>query len=95
MTEQSFLRVQDGKVTGYVGPEATEAFRAISIGSALKFYAKTGMKVNRVYTPTRMLAVASSMTGKTYKRGQYEQAGDDLIGWANEIKASLPIVEGA
>ena len=52
------------------------------------------MKVNRAYTPTRMLQVASSLTGKTYKRGQYAQAGDDLINWANAIKASLPIVEG-
>jgi len=94
MTTDSYLGVRDGKVTSYVGPEATEAFRAISIGSALKFYAKTGMKVNRAYTPTRMLQVASSMTGKTYKRGQYAQAGDDLINWANAIKASLPVVEG-
>ena len=95
MTEKSYLGVSGGKVTSYVGPEATEAFRAIAIAQALKLYAKTGMKVNRAYTPTRMLAVASSMTGKTYKRGQYAQAGEDLQNWADAIKAKLPVVEGA
>ena len=93
MSEQSYLQIDgNGKIVSYVGPEATEAFRAIAIAHALRLYAKTGMKVNRAYTPTRMLQAASSMTGQTYKRGQYARAGEELQAWADAIKASLPIV---
>jgi hypothetical protein len=93
MSEQSYLQIDGtGKIVSYVGPEATEAFRAIAIAHALRLYAKTGMKVNRAYTPTRMLQAASSMTGQTYKRGQYARAGEELQAWADAIKASLPIV---
>ena len=53
-------------------------FRAVVIEHALRLYAKTGMKANRMYTPTNMLKAAASMTGFTYKRGQYLQAADDL-----------------
>ena len=92
-TEGSYLEVRDGKITTYVGEDATRAFQAIAIAHALKFYAKTGMKVNRMYTPTAMLKVATSITGKSYKRGAYAEAGDDLQKWADEMKAALPIVE--
>jgi len=93
MTEQSYLQIDgNGKVVSYVGPEATEAFRAITIAHALRFYAKTGMKMNRMYTPTRMMKVASSITGKTYKARDYVGAADDLQRWADAVKASLPIV---
>ena len=93
MSEQSYLQIDGtGKIVSYCGPEATEAFRAIAIAHALKLYAKCGMKVNRAYTPTRMLQAASSMTGKTYKRGEYARAGEELQAWADAIKASLPIV---
>jgi len=95
MTEESYLGVRDGKVNAYVGPDGTKAFQAIAIGHALRFYAKTGMKMNRAYTPTAMLKVATSFTGKAYKRNKvgYVEAADDLQNWADEMKASLPIVE--
>jgi hypothetical protein len=72
-----------------------QAFQAIAIAHALRFYAKTGMKVNRMYTPTAMLKVATSITGKKYARGAYVEAADDLQAWADLMKSSLPIVEGA
>jgi hypothetical protein len=68
-------------VTTFSGPEGVAAYQAIVIKHAIKFYAKTGMKVNRAYTPTNMLRVASKITGHPYKRGQFDQAVADLELW--------------
>ena len=92
MPEDSYLGVRDGQITSYVGEDATRAFQAIAVAHALRFYAKTGMKMNRMYTPTNMLKVASSITGKKYKARAYVEAADDLQKWANEMKAALPKV---
>jgi len=59
-------------------PVQIQAYRAAVIKHALKIYANTGMQVNRAYTPTAMLKAAGQLTGKTYKRGQYLLAADDL-----------------
>jgi hypothetical protein len=40
------------------------------IRSALKLYIKTGMKVNRMYTPANMVQAVAQKTGKQYKRGK-------------------------
>ena len=61
--------------------------QALAIASALSLYAKTGMKVNRSYTPSNMLKAAAGITGGKYKRGQYEQAAADLRAWADVQKA--------
>ena len=61
-----------------------DVFRMRSIASGLRLYARTGMKPNRVWTPTAMLRAASSMTGTKYKRGEYLKAAEDLIKMANE-----------
>jgi len=80
----------NGQAAGFSGPQGIDTFRAFVIASALRLYAKTGMKANRAYTPSNMLAAASAMTGKKYKRGQYEQAANDLAEYGNKLKASLP-----
>ena len=93
MRPENYLQVDSSdKVTSYCGPDAMAAFRALTIASALRLYAKTGMKANRAYTPTNMLNAATGITGKKYKRGEYVRAADDLTSWANEMKASLPII---
>jgi hypothetical protein len=58
----------------FTGRPAVSVFQCKVIASALRLYASTGMKVNRAYTPTNMLRTASALTGKTFKRGQYEEA---------------------
>jgi hypothetical protein len=65
----------------FSGPAGVATYQALAIKHALKLYAKTGMKVNRNYTPTNMLRTAGNITGKTYKRGQFQQAIDDLEAW--------------
>jgi hypothetical protein len=61
-------------------------FQALVLASGLRIYAATGMKPNRQYTPSAMLNAAKAVTGKTYKRGEYAKAADDLTEWANARK---------
>jgi hypothetical protein len=83
-----------GHAVTFVGADAVALYRAAAIASALRFYAKTGMKVNTAYTPTNMLKAATGITGKAYKRGQYTQAAADLSVWVETMKAALPHEEG-
>jgi hypothetical protein len=62
-------------------------FVLASLASGLRLYAKTGIKPNRNWTPTNMLKTASQHTGKTYKRGQFEQAAKDLTDIVETAKA--------
>ena len=64
--------MSDGAV--FSGAAEVSVYQAIVIKNALLFYAKTGMKVNRAYTPSAMLAAASAITGQRFKRGQYKEA---------------------
>lgn len=52
----------------------------IAVKGGIKFYLKTGMKINAAYTPKRMLEVARSFTGKKYanSRKGLEAAMADL-----------------
>lgn len=59
-------------------PELIDCFAITVVASAIKLYRKTGMKANRAYTPTNMLAFASKHTGKKYKRSELETAENDL-----------------
>lgn len=65
-------------MTMFAGKEEVNTFVLVALKGAIKLYVATGMKANRAYTPTNMLRKAGELTGKTYKRGQLEQAGDDL-----------------
>jgi hypothetical protein len=76
--------------TAFVGKDAVRLYQATALASALRLYAKTKMQVNRMYTPSAMLKAATAVTGKAYKRGQHQQAADDLKLWADEMAAALP-----
>ena len=78
----SIKQTESGAVV-FSGRDAVEVFRAKTLASALRLYAKTGMKPNRMYTPTNMLAAASQITGTKFKRGQFEEATKSLTDWAN------------
>jgi hypothetical protein len=60
---------------------AVNVFAAAAIKTALKLYAKTGMQVNRAYTPRNMIAAASRITGKTFKARDYLGAAQALEEW--------------
>lgn len=73
--------------TSFVGSDVG-IFQALAVASALDLYAKTGMKVNRAYTPTAMIKMANTITGHVYRRGQYTAAALALREWADKAKAA-------
>ncbi len=77
--------------TTFAGPDAVALYRATALWSGLGMYLKCKMQPNRAWTPTAMLKAASGITGKTYKRGQYQQARDDLKIWMDTMKSALPV----
>jgi hypothetical protein len=53
------------------------------------------MKMTRGASPTVLLGIAGEYTGKKYKRGQYDQAAQDLNVWIETMRAAMPVtVEG-
>jgi hypothetical protein len=64
--------------------------QANTLHQALKFYAKTGMRMTRVAKPTAMLELATTFSGKKYKRGEYLKAAEDLSTWIETMRAALP-----
>lgn len=72
--------------TTFTGDQVN-VFAMITLKSALKLYAKTGMKDNRAYTPTAMMRTASRMTGKTFKARDYAGA---IAALEEAIKAARP-----
>lgn len=68
--------------TAFVGEEVAN-YQILVIRRAILLYRDTGMKVNRAYTPTNMKRTAESLTGLTFKRG-------DWTSMANALEALLP-----
>ena len=65
----------------FTGKEEVARYQAVVLKSGLKLFAKTGMKPNRAWTPTRMLRLAEHITGHKFKRGEYMKAHDTLAVW--------------
>lgn len=62
----------------FAGRDAVNVYVAVALKHGLLLYHRTGMKPNRAWTPTAMLRKASEITGKRYKRGDYERAARDI-----------------
>lgn len=73
------------------GPDGMLFYRAITVRASLRMYAKSGMKSTRMATPANMFAIAKEFTGKDYKRGQYQQAIDDLTVWIDTMRGGLQV----
>jgi hypothetical protein len=61
-------RTPSGSVT--VTGNAINLFRLMAVLQGARLYLKTGMQVNRMYTPANMKAVIGEYTGKTYPRSR-------------------------
>lgn len=61
------------------GAIAMRALQAGMIARALRTYQKSGLLPTRGYTPTKMLAAASDLTGIKFKRGEYERAAQACL----------------
>lgn len=68
-------------MTSFSGENGVKTFKAIALKNGLKLYARTGMKPNRAWTPSAMLQAAGALTGKVFKRGQYDAAIAALDEW--------------
>lgn len=79
--------------TSFVGPDAVNLYRAITLKSALTMYAKHKMLTTRGLTATMMLSMAHEYTGHPYKRGDHQKAADDLVIWIETMKAAMPITK--
>jgi len=55
-----------------------QSFQCLVLAAAIDLYASTGIKANSSYTPSNMLRTATSITGKKFKRGQFEAASEAL-----------------
>jgi hypothetical protein len=73
--------------TSFAGSDVN-IYRATVIASALRLYAKTGLKANRAYTPRAMMTAAAVMTGQTFKARDYVGAADALTALAEAAKAA-------
>lgn len=90
MSNDSHISVSES-ATCFVGRDAVDLFRAVTLASALKLYANHKMIMTRGLTPARLLTLATEYTGKTYKRGEHRQAATDVQVWADTMKAALPV----
>ena len=83
---------KNGKVSAYIGPDATQLFRAKATKMAISLHEKTGMIPTRGVTITKLFAIAGQYTGKKYKRGEHARAVADLTIWINTMASALPVV---
>lgn len=90
--QSEIIHHKSGGIT-LAGPDAVNLYRAITLKQSLLLYHKIKMIPTRGVTPTVMLTMATEYTGKTYKRGQYEQAATDVDVWVQTMKAALPVSE--
>lgn len=88
MTESS-ITIGKGHTT-FVGPDATNLYRAAVIRSALRLLTQ-GIKPTRGATMTGTLKLVQGYTGKTYKRTEAERAMADLTVWIETMKSALPV----
>jgi len=91
MSDESYISKGPGGMT-FAGPRGVALYRATVIKHALLFYDRTGMKVNKAYTPKNMMKAASEITGHTYKPREYLKAADDLGRWIIEQSQTIPVV---
>lgn len=87
--DPSRITIHEGGAVIYTG-DATRLFQAKAIRAGLRA-CKIGMRVNRAYTPSACLRTAGNIVGKTFKRGQYDEAIVALDEWINACVASMPV----
>lgn len=89
--DNSEIVVDKNGGTSFSGRDAVLLYRAMTIRSAISLHVRIGMIPTRGMTITKMLTLAGQICGKTFKRGQSQQAIDALDIWCETMKAALPI----
>lgn len=87
---------KDGGAVCYSGPDAVDIFRLKTLRNGIDMHKKFGMIPTRGVTITKMLAMVTAFSGKTYKgKTKHDAAMADLDARINGLMASMPIVERA
>ena len=92
MTDSYITVDEKNGVTGFHGHDAIRLLHARAVKDALRA-CKIGFRLTRTATPTQSFAMASKITGKAYKRGQYDQAIADVNERIWAMEAALPVVK--
>ncbi|UTC28480.1 hypothetical protein GURKE_04780 [Brevundimonas phage vB_BpoS-Gurke] len=80
-----------GAVT-FDGRDAVKLYGLVSLRAAIKLHRDTGMIPTRGVTITKMLASASTVTGKAYKgKTKHDAAIADLTATIDAAKAAMPV----
>lgn len=66
-------------------PYGVRMHQLLAIKVGLRAYAKHGLRVNRMYTPKRMMEMAAKLTGQKFKARDYAGAADALERMQNRI----------
>lgn len=91
---ESRIETSNGNAVGFVGPDATNLFRAVMLRASIKLFADTGMRPTRGVGMRQMLDMATGYSGKPYNgRAGLALAMADLDIWINNMRSALPIVE--
>jgi hypothetical protein len=72
---------KEATMVTFEGKQGVQTYRAIALKHGLALFVKTGMRPNSAWTPSAMLRTAGEITGRTYKRGRYQEAITDLESW--------------
>ncbi len=68
-------------MTTFAGTAGVATYQAIALKHGIKLYAKTKMKPNRMWTPTAMKALAEHITGRGFRRGDWDAMVEALDAW--------------
>lgn len=91
--DQSYMTARDGRVTAYIGPDATHLFAAVVLRNAIGLWIKIRMVPTRGVTITSMLKRTTEYTHKPYTPRTAQVAVDDLTVWIDAMRAALPVVQ--
>lgn len=69
--------------------DGVRVYQALAVARGLDFYAEHKMRINKAYTPKNMLATASAITGKSFKRNQLREAAAALRAFANTVAGNV------
>lgn len=78
-----------GDARSFHGPKAIDVYRLAALSVALNAYAQHKMTMNRMLTPTRMLALANQALDTKYRRGHYAAAALHLKEHVQRLKAEV------
>lgn len=82
---------QSTGTVAHVGQDGVGLYQARVVRQGLKA-CKNGMRLNRAYTPTNLMAMVLQITGKKFKLKQYDEAIAAMDAHISAAEAAVPVV---